>query len=64
MTSQTQSKERERDFLETSVVSQKRIAYMTLNGSWLFHSWENRCASTFITDCLMTELLTINLLNM
>ena len=40
MTSQTQSKERERDFLETSVVSQKRIAYMTLNGGWLFHSWE------------------------
>ena len=63
MKSQTQSEEKERHFLETSVVSQKRITYMTLNGSRLFHSWENRYASTFITDFLMAEL-TINLLNM
>ena len=38
MKSQTQSEEKEKDFLEMSRASQKRIAYMTLNGRWLFHS--------------------------
>lgn len=62
MKSQTQSKEKKKEFLETSRASQKRIAYMTLNGSWLFHSWENRYTNTFIIDFLMAELA-INLLN-
>ena len=63
MKSQTQSEEKEKEFLETSGASQKRIAYMTLNGSWLFHSWENQYTNTFIIDFLMAELA-INLLNM
>ena len=63
MKSQTQSKEKKKEFLETSRASRKRITYMTLNGSWLFHSWENRYTNTFIIDFLMAELA-INLLNM